>query len=137
MFQKHYQWDSTAKICSDYFDSIEIKPEEETWGSSPRIYSPSTEMPSDISPKDYVQWLIVNVLCEPDRLNSYMESRLIRDLNYGFHIEGTGGMYFNEDSMQFARPQFEPFDRKVAYDCMLELCLRRNIWEQRRVESLG
>ena len=52
-------------------------------------------------------------------------------------MEGTGGMYFNEDAMQFARPQFEPFDRETAYDCMLDLCLRRNIWEQRRIEMTG
>jgi len=137
MFLKHYQWDITAKIWSDYFDSVEIKPEEETWMSPPRVYSPSREIPTDISPKEYVKWLMVNVLCEPDRLNSYMESRLIRDLNYGFHMEGTGGMYFNEDAMQFTRPQFEPFDRETAYDCMLDLCLRRNIWEQKRIEMIG
>ena len=61
---------------------------------------------------------------------------MIRDLNYGFHMEGTGGMYFNEDSMQFARPEFEPFDKEVAYNVMLDRCARRNLWEQRRTEYL-
>jgi len=135
-FEKYYQWDNTAKVWEDYFDSVEIKPESETWKSPPRIHTPSTSVPHDLPPKEYVQWLILNVLGEPDRLNSYMESRMIRDLNYGFHLEGTGGMYFNEDSMQFARPQFEKFDKEIAYNYLLDLCMRRNFWEQKRQELL-
>ena len=136
MFEKHYQWDTTAKKWADYFDNVKIKPDSQTWDSPPRIYAPSTEVPQNLPPNEYVRWLITSVLCEPDRLNSYMESRLIRDLNYGFYIEGTGGMYFNEDSMQFARPQFEPFDMETAYNSMLELCSHRNVWEQRRAERI-
>ncbi len=136
-FEKHYQWDNTARVWEEYFDGVEIRPESETWGSPPRIHVPETRVPQELPPKDYVQWLIVNVLGEPERLNSYMESRMIRDLNYGFHLEGTGGMYFNEDSMQFARPQFEKFDKEIAYNYLLELCMRRNFWEQQRLELLG
>ena len=135
MFEEHYQWDKTAQKWADHFDSVEIKPEKQTWLSPPRIHSPPKEIPEGLGPKDYVQWLIVNVLGEPERLNSYMESRMIRDLNYGFHMEGTGGMYFNEDSMQFTRPDFEPFDREGAYNAMLDRCARRNLWEQRRIGS--
>ena len=59
---------------------------------------------------------------------------MIRDLNYGFHIEGTGGSYFNEDSTYSARPNFEPFSKETAYNYMLERCMLRNFWEQKRQE---
>ena len=133
-FDTHYQWDKTSKVWMDYFDSVEIIPDEQSWGSPPRIFSPSKEPPEDLGSKAYVQWLIKNVLHEPELLNSYMESRMIRDLNYGFHIEGTGGSYFNEDSTYSARPNFEPFSKETAYNYMLERCMLRNFWEQKRQE---
>ena len=135
-FLKYYQWDKTAKKWEDHFDSVEIKPIEQTWQSPPRIHQPSTEVPANLSTSQYARWLIVNVLGEPERLNTFFESRLIRDLNYGMFINGTGDSYLNEDSYKFIKPAFEKFEKEEAYNMMNGLCLRRNKWESARSQSI-
>jgi len=137
-FKKHYQWDQTAKKWEECFDSIEIKPEEETWKSPPIIREPASreQLPNFSDNRDVARWLISDVLCEPDRLNTYMESRLIRDLNYRSTTDVTGGMYFNEEAAIFSKPSIQPFSFDQAYDQMKSLCERRNQWEQRRAETI-
>ena len=73
---------------------------------------------------------------EPEKLNTYFESRLIRDLNYGMYINGTGELYLNEDSYKFVKPAFEEFTKKEAYNMMANLCARRNHWESARKERI-
>ena len=133
-FEKHYQWDATAKMWSDYFDSVEIRPREETWLSPPRIHKFPRDVPEHLDTRQLAQWLIVNVLGEPERLNSYFESRLMRDLNWGIHIQGTGEMYLNEDSYAFVKPDYQKFTIEEAFNMMAGLCARRNEWEKTRVE---
>jgi glycosyltransferase involved in cell wall biosynthesis len=135
-FEKYYQWDKTAKKWEDYFDSIEIKPYEQTWGSPPKLHEPEKGVPDGLPASQYARWLITNVLGEPDKLNTYFESRLIRDLNYGMFINGTGELYLNEDSYKFVKPQFEEFGMKEAYNLMANLCQRRNHWEITRKERI-
>ena len=135
-FEKYYQWDKTAKKWEDYFDSVEIRPEEETWLSPPRLHTPDRDIPTHLSVKDYVQWIIISVLGEPEKLNTYFESRMIRDLNYGMYLEGTGDMYLNEDSFKFVKPDYQPFDKEIAYNLAANLCERRNYWERKRKERI-
>jgi glycosyltransferase involved in cell wall biosynthesis len=131
-FEKYYQWDKTAKKWEDYFDSVEIRPIEQTWKSPPRIHQPSNTIPQNLSPAQFAKWLITDVLGEPERLNTYFESRLLRDLNYGMYIQGTGEMYLNEDSYKFIKPVYEKFEKQEAYNMMVGLCNRRNQWEAAR-----
>tara|TARA_R100001377_G_C3194757_1_gene112228 strand:+ start:2956 stop:4575 length:1620 start_codon:yes stop_codon:yes gene_type:complete len=133
-FEKYYQWDKTAKKWEDHFDSVEVVPGK--WMSPPRVHTPVRNEQKEISNSEYAKWLIVNVLGEPDKLNSYFESRLVRDLNYGMFINGAGEMYLNEDSYKFAKPVYEPFDRDKAYNMMSNLCHRRNHWESARKEFI-
>jgi len=135
-FEKYYQWEKTAKKWEDYFDSVEIKPDEETWKSPARIHQPSTNVPAGLSASQYARWLISEVLGEPEKLNTFFESRLIRDLNYGMFVMGTGESYLNEDSYKFVRPQFEKFEKEDAYKMMVNLCKRRNQWESIRKENI-
>ena len=135
-FENYYQWDITAKKWEDYFDSVDIKPFEQTWGSLPRLHQPQPQTKTEMSSSEYARWLIINVLGEPEKLNTYFESRLSRDLNYGMYINGTGEMYLNEDSYKFVRPIFEPFGKDEAYNMMLSLCNRRNDWEKLRKQHI-
>ena len=135
-FEKYYQWDKTAKKWEDYFDSVELKPSEETWLSAPRIHHPRNGNTENMSNSEYARWLIVNVLGEPERLNTYFESRLIRDLNYAMFINGMGDAYLNEDSFKFLKPLYEPFDRQKAYDMMADICELKNFWENKRKEVI-
>lgn len=140
-FLKYFQWDKSGKQWEDYFDSFEIQPEELTWKSPPRIYKPkpkpTEEQIAKMSHKDLARWLILNVLCEPDKVNSYMEARLARDLMYQSSTAVTGGMYFNESSASFdGKNSVQQFNFDMAYNHMLQLCNRRNMWENKRVEAL-
>ena len=136
-FEKYYQWDMTAKRWEECFDSFEIRPEQETWRSPLRIKQSNTNPPPFSNSRDAAQWLITETLGEPERLNSYMEARLIRDLNYKTTTETTGGMYFNEQSAIFSKPSFEPFDVEKALNHFKILCERRNKWEETRARVLG
>ena len=127
-----YKWE----IC---FDALPKKPFEQTWGSSPRIKKPAPKI-DDSKIVDFHQlakWLIVNVLCEPERLNTYMEARLARDLMYRTSTANVGGMYFNESSAVFDSLTFrQDFNFEIAYNQMLQLCNKRNQWEQARINKI-
>jgi glycosyltransferase involved in cell wall biosynthesis len=139
-FLKHYQWDMSGKAWENYFDSIEISDSFDNWRQNPRIKEPQpkpNEIPQNVTHQNLAKWLISEVLCEPERLNSYLESRLIRDLLYRSSTAVTGGMYFNESSASFdGRSTRNNFDFDIAYDQMVALCHRRNFWENKRLEML-
>ena len=140
LFLHHYQWDKSGKAWENYFDSIDIIPDDIGWKSKPRIRSPK-QKPENLPPntpiKDIARWLITDVLCEPEKINSFIEARLIRDLTYKTTTSVTGGMYFNESSAAFDGVlSRNPFNFDIAYDNMINLCNRRNYWEQKRAEVL-
>lgn len=139
-FLEHYQWDKSGKAWEKYFDSVEISDTFENWKQVPKIRNPQPKpdkVPDTASHQEIARWLINNVLCEPEKINTYMESRLIRDLTYRNSTATTGGMYFNESSAAFdSKNTRHPFDFNIAYDQMAMLCNRRNIWEQRRIDML-
>ena len=139
-FEKYYQWHLSGKKWEDYFDSVEILPVEHTWASPPRMHKAEEkpkEMPPNINHSDLAKWLIVNVLGDPSKLNTFFESRLTRDLMYKNATGSTGGMYFNESSAAFDGANMRvDFNFDVAYNQMVSQCNRRNVWEQRRVQVL-
>tara|TARA_Y100000361_G_scaffold43849_1_gene37869 strand:- start:6575 stop:8212 length:1638 start_codon:yes stop_codon:yes gene_type:complete len=135
-FEKYYQWDRTAKKWEDYFDSVEVEPIEKTWLSPIRIHKPKQTNTDNMTNSEYARWLITNVLGDTSKLNTYFESRLIRDLNYQMFINGMGDAYLNEDSFKFLKPLYEPFDREKAYDMMADICELKNFWENKRKEII-
>ena len=141
MFEKYYQWHLSGAQWEMYFDSFEPLPLEQTWGSQPRIQEPAQKMDlSKAGPVSNVQLakhLIVDVLREPEKLNTFFEARLTRDLTYKQATASTGGMYFNESSAAFdGMNRRQPFDYEIAYNQMAGLCNRRNQWEKKRVEMI-
>ena len=139
-FEQHYQWDKSGKVWETYFDSFEPVSWSDTWESPPRIKQPAPmdATPKDIDHKTLARWLITNVLCEPERMNSFMEARLTRDLLYNSSTATTGGMYFNESSAAFdGRNLRNPFNYEMAYEHMKQLCERRNYWDNIRMQSTG
>jgi glycosyltransferase involved in cell wall biosynthesis len=138
-FEKHFQWHMSGKKWEDYFDSIEVKPISETWASKPRIHQPAEkpELPESVNTHQLARWLIVNVLGDQSKVNSYLEARMSRDLLYRSATGSTGGMYFNESSAAFdGMNHRQPFDFDIAYNQMKSICERRNSWEQRRAETM-
>jgi glycosyltransferase involved in cell wall biosynthesis len=137
-FLEHFQWDKSGKKWEEYFDSVEIRPDSETW-MSPVDIQPPQPMPQEIphnKHKELAQWLIVNVLRDESKLNSHMESRLTRDLLYGYSTSTTGGMYLNEMSANWdGRNKMHEFNFEKAYESMALLRHRKNFWEQKRAEE--
>lgn len=138
-FEEKFQWHISGKKWEDYFDSVDITPHEKTWKSPARIFQPA-EKPSNInnaSPASLARWLILEVLHEPERLNTYFESRLTRDLTYRSTTGVNGGMYYNESSALFDGASRTEFNFDIAYDHMRSLCERRNHWERTRISTIG
>ena len=139
-FLKHYQWNKSGKAWEDYFDSVTVYENFDNWRQPARIRKsePKPEkLPEGITAQNLSDWLITHVLCEPERLNTYLSNRLTRDLLYKSATSTTGGMYFNESSAAFDGQQGKvPFDFDIAYNQMKGLCDRRNYWEKMRIETL-
>jgi hypothetical protein len=139
-FEKYYQWHLSGAVWEKYFDETDPIPFEYSWGSKPRIYEPVPKL--DVSNQkfkhsDLSKWLIMNVLKEPDRLGTFFESRLNRDLIYQQTTSSTGGMYFNESSSAFdGQHHRQAFNFDLAYEQMRGLCMRRNHWEKTRIEKI-
>tara|TARA_B110000211_G_C14093093_1_gene560571 strand:- start:8451 stop:10100 length:1650 start_codon:yes stop_codon:yes gene_type:complete len=140
-FLEHFQWDKSGKVWESYFDGIEVRPEEETWLSPVDIQNPEPKpenLPPEAKHNDLAQWLIANVLKEPERIGKYLESRLTRDLMYECMSASTAGMYFNEFSAAFdGKNQRHPFNFDIAYNEMVNMRVRKNQWEQKRAEVFG
>ena len=136
-FEKYYQWDLSGSVWEKYFDETDPIPLNEGWGSQPRIFqsAPKPQNLNQVTSSQLAKWLIVEVLREPERLNSYLESRLIRDLTYGTSTSSTGGMYFNESSSAFDGVNHRsPFNFDIAYNQMKMQCDKRNHWENIRIQ---
>ena len=141
-FEKYYQWHLSGAQWEKYFDSFEALPIEQTWASPPRIQEPAPKLDlSKLGPVSNVQLakhLISDVLREPEKLNTFFEARMTRDLMYKQATSSTGGMYFNESSAAFdGMNRRQPFNYDIAYDQMVNMCNRRNQWEKKRIQVIN
>lgn len=136
-YETHYGYDKTADKFMKYFDSLNAEALNNRWLSEPRILpiAQYNEMPT-VDNNHYAEWIITQVLGEPQYIGSYMHSRLIKELNYGSSLGGIGGLYFNEDSFINSEPKHSPFNRQIAYNHFSALARMRNHWEQKRYESI-
>ena len=136
-FEEHYaSWDKTASSWINKIREFNHEEKAKMWSRPAKYHVPSTKIPERCSNAEYSKFLIADVLGQPELLNTHMEARLIRDLNYGCSIVGMGGMYFNEMGAAFSKPNYTEFNRKLAYEHMEALCNRRNSWEKARYESI-
>ena len=140
-FLEHFQWDKSGKVWESYFDSFEKIPDSKTWFSPVDIQQPEPKpekVPDNIKHNELARWLIINVLKDQSKLNSFMEARLTRDLMYQCSTSVTGGMYFNEYSASFdGKNTRQPFSFENAYNHLASLRNRKNYWEQKRAEAFN
>lgn len=131
---KNYDWDKTSKKWEKYFDSVPLRPLEETWLSAPQIHHPQDELPSNLSKKEFIEWCICNIWGEPDKSDSYLAQRMLRDLNIGFTVTPVNGSYNLDESSVFAerrRSQTAYTSKEVVEFCQA-MCELKNYWEQVR-----
>lgn len=114
-FEENYSsWDKTVGIWEK---AILATPPLNRWNARPNYNSPNENIPKNCSNSEYARFLVREVLCDSSYENSYLEARLIRDLNYGSTAAGMSRI---------------KFDRKMAWEYMASLCNKRNKWEKKR-----
>lgn len=136
--EKHYNWDNVAKTWEEVFDALPIRSPEETWKSKPRILNPEPmdTIPQNMSNEAFVKWSIVNLAKEPRLLNSYIEQKFIRDLNFGQTYDYMGVPYFSDLSSLGIRPKLRSFNQNDFLVELMKLVETRNVWEERRRQAL-
>lgn len=135
LYRENYDWRKTLQKWVNCFNQFPMPDDSQTWNSPPKIHNIPTQIPNIESNSDYAKWLIAEVLGEPERLNSYMEMRMVKDLNYGKSPGGFGGMYYNDAAHTFQKINYHDFTRQDAYNQMKNLCERRNYYESRKVRT--
>jgi len=133
--RQHYDWDKTTRVWENIFDRVQLLPAEATWKRPPRIMQPNMNIPQGLTNEQFVRWCVANIWGEPERLNSYITLRTIRDLNYG-HAPSGGELHYDEESAVNYNNKFAPFTREMVVNLMVNLAQHRNHWEQRRVGIL-
>lgn len=139
-FLKHFQWNKSGSVWEKYFDSIELIDESTTWHSRPNIKMPAPK--PDInkfgSIDEMSEFLIDNVLCKPEKKNTFFHAKLIRDLLYGYSNSTSASMYTNDSSViDDIHSKKSNFNFEIAYKYMVELRLENNRLEQMRAEAFG
>jgi glycosyltransferase involved in cell wall biosynthesis len=133
---KHYNWDETSKKWEDVFDEMQIKDRSETWESPPRYITPPSQVPANLTNEEFVRWSIQYVLGMPHLCDSYMATRLLRDLNWGVRSESLGP-YFNDASTAIEKMKFRSgFNRQEVLNELSSMRERHNFWERVRNEGL-
>lgn len=133
LFEEEYQLE---KLVGKWSGAIDEYSAQLPWNASSRTFSPAVQIPQNLSNSDYVKFLLVNVLGEPWRLGSYIESRFVRDLTYGYALQSSPQGYFNEDTISHSRPMYMPFNRDSAYDFCVHMLRKKNYWENLRMNTL-
>jgi|14BtaG_2_1085337.scaffolds.fasta_scaffold00392_22 glycosyltransferase involved in cell wall biosynthesis len=130
---KKYNYDITATKWEAIIDGVELREEIETWDSPPRLNTPNTSPPRNMNPEQLVHWAVLNTWGEPDQVQSYVALRMLRDLQYGSTVGGTGGLFFNEASHLANKNVYHQFLPEHAIRQFYDMAERRNTYEKRRV----
>lgn len=128
---EHYTYDRAAKIWADLFDGIEPS---RTWKEPARTHVPRLDIPDGLSDAMFVRWCISHVGGRPDLVNSYMASRLTRDLIWGVTGGGMGGLPYNDASVLGlgGEQNRKSFSRNDVVAQMLAMAEHHNRWEEQR-----
>lgn len=131
-------WDDVADVWVKAINSLSVIPDEVSWKSPVKIFTPSERIPPmNIQNKDYVRWLITDVWCEPQKLDSFIEAKLLRDLNYGKCLSTLSSPMFDDLAYKFSKPEYQDFNREIAYNYVRGLAEKRNRLEYARGKKFG
>jgi glycosyltransferase involved in cell wall biosynthesis len=79
---ENYSWDKTAESFIKIFDSLEPK---NIW-DQPMITNPSAAVPDNLSNREFVNFIIDNIILEPSLKSTYFAQSIIRSLDETFSI---------------------------------------------------
>ncbi len=131
--EAEYTWDKAAKSWESVFDSLGAS--ALPWNAPARIFHPATrdlnQVPQECTHEQFVHWCFANIVGRPELANSYMASRIARDLNWEVQLikDSYGDLSRHATYRDYWRPQ--------AFQEMLNLVDYHNFWEQQRVSAGG
>lgn len=132
-FKKYYNRDEILSRWINHIDTIDENIYEQMWRSPPRFKQIPTQIP-DINHRAFVRWLITDVLQEPNRLDSYFELKLLRQLNHGI---GTHNPYTNfmDDVSYGNKMNFKKFTKEDAFHFCKQVTEAYNQFERLRTHA--
>lgn len=130
--KEHFTWDKTYKKLEKHFDNILQKPKRKEWNAKPDIRIPKDDRPINIPHEDFLKYMFTNVLCEPEKIGSYMYLKLNRFLTYGARLETKGGLVFNDSSVLASQGKWNSYNQKKCSEELLRIREEKNIHEQIR-----
>lgn len=84
LIEKEYNWDHVAEVWQSVLDSCEIKSIQETWYGAPQFMPTSYQLPEQINYYQLIQSVCVDVLRQPEKVNSAWAVERINRLESGF-----------------------------------------------------
>jgi glycosyltransferase involved in cell wall biosynthesis len=136
--EQHYTYEKTAKLWETHLDSIEVRPESETWKSPPKFHQPNLNVPQGLSNSAFIEWGIHNILGDASLAKSHVGMRMTRDLSWGARLQNFGGSmaYFNDMSNTGVHQEFEEFSREKVVEVLCHMAQTNNHWERKRMEAI-
>ena len=84
-----YNYDNTAKIWENYFDSVELTGCQGKWTETPpEIYDIPQIIPPNLDNSAFMSFLFDDVIRHPELKNSYIGMKILTDINIGASVEG-------------------------------------------------
>jgi glycosyltransferase involved in cell wall biosynthesis len=93
---ENYSWDKTAQTLMSVFDSIEPK---NKW-NNPLETARDVVVPENLSNRDFISFIVKNILKEDRLLNTFYIQNLIRALDEGYLNIGVPGQFSRKEAIQ-------------------------------------
>lgn len=84
-YRKHYKLENTLKLWET---TIKSCPGVDKWSLPPQYHNPAPwdDKLLKMKPSEFIKWCIINVLGEPEKLGTPIETKLITELDSGFRL---------------------------------------------------
>jgi intein/homing endonuclease len=114
----NYSYDKTAKIWENFLESVPLK--GQPWDSPPKFIPKQNKIP-ELSNDQLAKWIILEMLKEPEKLNTYYHSNLLYQLSFGVVRQGR---------------QMQSMSREVLMENLQSRVGAKNYWEQVRTGQI-
>lgn len=128
-----YNYDKMINVWIDSINKVDFNYYEQLWKSPPNIKKFPGKIP-DLPNKQYIDWLILNVLQDKNKINSYFAVKWLKHLNYGL-INSDFMVNFMDDVSFKSRIDHRPIDKKEVFDYMYQLAVNHNNFEYMRTNN--
>ncbi len=130
---KNYDWKKTAEKWKSHFESVELKPLNQTWQSQPRLLEPAKSIPENIvSILDKVNFLFTDVLHKPEWMGSFFWRKVLKDCTFGYKCQNLSKDFYFNESHNKSHGSMQPFSIDEAFKEMTHFRNQLNDWELAR-----